>query len=246
MESANVFADLRAHAARLQSTSLAAMVAADRARAGEFSLRVGPLHASFARQKYDRPAFAALIEAARHAGVPAAFRRLFDGEAVNTTEQRPALHTALRGDLSQLPVARAARGEATAALDGMRRTIAALQDSEVTDIVSVGIGGSDLGPRLAVDALSGPLPGRFRVHFISNVDGAAAQRTLAPLDPRRTAAILVSKSFGTQETLLNGAILREWLGNDARLHAVSANVARAAALGVDASRVLPMWDWVGG
>ena len=246
MESANVFADLRGHAARLHATSLAALVAADPARAADFSLRVGPLHASFARQKYDRPAFAALIEAARRAGVPAAFRRLFDGEAVNTTEHRPALHTALRSDLSPTPVARAAHGEAIAALESMHRVIAALQDSDVTDIVSVGIGGSDLGPRLVVDALSGPLPGRFRVHFISNVDGAAAQRTLAPLDPGRTAAILVSKSFGTQETLLNGAILREWLCNDARLHAVSANVERAAGFGIEPSRVLPMWDWVGG
>ena len=246
MESADLFADLRGNAARLRPISLESLVAADPARARDFSLRVGPLHASFARQKYDRPAIAALIEAARHSGVPAAFRRLFDGEAVNTTEHRPALHTVLRSSLSQAPVARAARAEAAAALDEMRRLVAALQDSEVTDIVSVGIGGSDLGPRLAVDALSSPLPGRFRVHLVSNVDGAAAQRTLAPLDPRRTAAILVSKSFGTQETLLNGAILREWLGNEARLHAVSANVERAAGFGVDASRILPMWDWVGG
>ena len=246
MDSAKPIDDLRGHAARLQSTSLKSLVYADPARARDFSLRVGPLLASFARQTYDRPAFAALVDAANRAGVPAAIRRLFDGEAVNTTEHRPALHTALRGDLSPAPAARTAHAEALAALEGMRRTIAALQDSEITDVVSVGIGGSDLGPRLAVDALSGPLPGRFRVHFISNIDGAAAQRTLAPLDPRRTAAILVSKSFGTQETLLNGAILREWLGNDARLHAVSANVERAAAFGIDPSRVLPMWDWVGG
>ncbi|MCP2839632.1 glucose-6-phosphate isomerase, partial [Salmonella enterica subsp. enterica serovar Typhimurium] len=95
-------------------------------------------------------------------------------------------------------------------------------------IVSVGIGGSDLGPRLAVDALSGPLPGRFRVPFLSNVDGHAAQRVLAGLDPARTAGLLISKSFGTQETLLNGRILREWLGDDSRLYAISANVERAA------------------
>jgi glucose-6-phosphate isomerase len=114
-------------------------------------------------------------------------------------------------------------------------------------VVSVGIGGSDLGPRLAVDALSDGAPGRFRVHFLSNVDGAAARRVLARLDPATSAALLISKSFGTQETLLNGAILREWLGDDSRLYGVTANPDRAAAsFGIPPERILPMWDWVGG
>jgi glucose-6-phosphate isomerase len=246
MNSAVDFDALRGHAARLSQIPLAALIAGDPGRAGDFAFRVGPLYASFARQRYDREALSALLACAQRAGVAGALRRLFDGEPVNATEQRPALHTALRGDCSQAPAASAAHAQALAAREQMRALVAQLQDGDVTDVVSVGIGGSDLGPRLAVDALSGPLPGRFRVHFISNVDGAAAQRVLAPLDPARTAAILVSKSFGTQETLLNGAILREWLGNDARLHAVTANVERAGAFGIDPARILPMWDWVGG
>jgi len=245
MDSAGIFEELRGHAARLHSTPLREL-AAQPGRAKRFALRVGPLYANFARQHYDGEAFDALLGAAVRAGVADAFARLFAGEEVNATEGRAALHVALRSDLSPAPAARSAHAQALEARERMRALVAELQDSEVTDIVSVGIGGSDLGPRLAVDALSGPLPGRFRVHFVSNVDGAAAQRTLAPLDPRRSAAILVSKSFGTQETLLNGAILREWLGNDARLFAVSANVERAAAFGIDPARVLPMWDWVGG
>src|SRR5690606_12500958 len=88
--------------------------------------------------------------------------------------------------------------------------------------------------------------GRFRLHFVSNVDGSDVERALRGLDPARTAAILVSKSFGTQETLLNGALVRDWLGGGERLYAVTANVPRAEAVGVDAGRVLPMWDWVGG
>jgi len=85
------------------------------------------------------------------------------------------------------------------------------------------------------------------VHFLSNVDGAAAQRTLASLNPARTATILISKTFGTQETLLNGGILRDWLGSSERLYAVSANPQRAAAaFDIASERVLPMWDWVGG
>jgi glucose-6-phosphate isomerase len=139
-----------------------------------------------------------------------------------------------------------ARRQAADARAGMARWIEDLDASDVTDIVNVGIGGSDLGPRLALEALRDVDRGRYRVHFLSNVDGSAAQHLLRRLDPARTAAILVSKSFGTQETLLNGEILRGWLGGAERLYAVSANVPKATALGIDAARVLPMWDWVGG
>jgi glucose-6-phosphate isomerase len=240
------FDRLRAHAARLVGASLQGQIADDPARAGDFALRVGPLYASFARQRYDRVALDDLFAMAESADVRGALRKLFDGEPVNATESRAALHTALRGDLSASPTARDAHAQALQARVRMRRMTEALGASDVTDIVSVGIGGSDLGPRLVVDALSAPLPGRFRVHFLSNVDGAAAQRSLAGLDPKRTAAILISKTFGTQETLLNGGIVRDWLGNDERVYAVSANVARAGAFGVAPERTLPMWDWVGG
>jgi glucose-6-phosphate isomerase len=149
--------------------------------------------------------------------------------------------------VSGAPVAADAFATAAKVRAQMGELIAALEKTPVTDIVSVGIGGSDLGPRLVADALR-PVDGaRFRVHFVSNVDGAAMQRTLATLDPARTAGVLISKTFGTQETLLNGQILRDWLGGSARLYAVSANPERAAkAFDIAASRVLPMWDWVGG
>ena len=164
---------------------------------------------------------------------------------VNPTEGRAALHSALRGDTSATQVAIDARAQAVAAQVRMRELIEALAATDVTDIVSVGIGGSDLGPRVIVDALM--LPGaRFKVHFVSNVDGNAVQRVLAGLDPARTAAIVISKTFGTQETLLNGGIVRAWLGNDERVYAVSTNAERVAAFGVPPERTLPMWDWVGG
>jgi len=237
------FESLRAHGAR----SSRQLLAADPARATDLALRVGPVYANFARQHYDPDAIDALFALAEAADVRGRLQALFDGEPVNPTEGRAALHTALRSDLSRASPARAARNEALAALQRMRAMVEALQDSPVTDIVSVGIGGSDLGPRLVLDALSPPLPGRFRVHFLSNVDGAAAQRVLAPLDPRRTAAVFISKTFGTQETLLNGAIVRDWLGGSERIYAVSANPERAAAaFDIAAGRVLPMWDWVGG
>lgn len=239
--------ELRAEVGRVVATPLAQLIASDPSRAADFALRVGPLYANFARQHYDRDALAWLQAAAEAAGSRQRLRALFDGEIVNLTEGRPALHTALRGDLSSADAARAAHRQALDARTRMRAVVDALSASEVTDIVSVGIGGSDLGPRLAVDALTGATPGRFRVHFLSNVDGHAAQRTLAGLDPRRTAALLISKTFGTQETLLNGGILRDWLGDDSRLYAISANVERAAsAFNIPSERILPMWDWVGG
>src|SRR5690606_33924813 len=168
-----------------------------------------------------------------------------DGETVNATEGRAALHTALRGDGSQAPFARECSKQARQARGRMAELVAAVAASGVTDVVSVGIGGSDLGPRLVVDALAQP-GAPVRVHFLSNVDGNAARRTLAGLDPAKTATVLISKTFGTQETLLNGRIVREWLGDDSRVYGVSANVERAAAFGIAPERILPMWDWVGG
>lgn len=243
---------LGAHAARLADRSIASLIQADPARAHEFALRVGPVYANFARQRYDREAIEALFAAAESAGAARSLRALFDGASVNTTEDRPALHTALRSDLSAVPAARDAHALAGSARQRMAALIAELADSDVTDIVSIGIGGSDLGPRLVVDALSGPTAGRFRVHFLSNVDGAAAQRVLGGLDRERTAVLLISKSFGTQETLLNGAILRDWLGDGAvgdggRLYAITAHADRARdAFSIPPERLLPMWDWVGG
>lgn len=238
---------LRAQAGRVVRIPLQKLIAEDPTRAQDFSLRVGPVYANFARQHYDREALAALFATAEQADARAKLQAQFDGQKINLTEDRAVLHAALRSDLSSAPAARDAHAQALQARVRMRELIDALAASEVTDIVSVGIGGSDLGPRLAVDALSGPSPGRFRVHFLSNVDGHAAQRVLAGLDPRRTAAVLISKTFGTQETLLNGTILRDWLGGTERMYAVSANTQRAAeTFAIPADRILPMWDWVGG
>ncbi|MCZ8317630.1 MAG: glucose-6-phosphate isomerase [Lysobacteraceae bacterium] len=236
---------LKSHGARLAGLAIADLIAADTDRARRMSIRVGGLYANFARQHVDADAVAALAALASASGLPGAFRGLLEGEAVNRSEGRAALHSALRTALAA-PAAAMAADEARAARLRMAALAAALRDSPVTDIVNVGIGGSDLGPRLALDALKDFGDGRFRVHFISNVDAHSAQRVLGGLDPATTAAILVSKSFGTQETLLNGALIRDWLGGGGRLYAVSANVPKAEAFGIDPSRVLPMWDWVGG
>ena len=237
---------LRQHGQRVRGQALRDLVAAEAARADTLALRVGPIYASFARQHIDADAIRELFALARQADVPLAMRRLFDGASVNASEDRPALHTALRSDRGQGQIAGEARAVAAQGRVQMDRMHEALLQSGVTDVVNVGIGGSDLGPRLAVDALRDFHDGRLRVHFLANVDGAAAQQLLHRLDPARTAAVLVSKSFGTQETLLNGAIVRDWLGGSERLYAVSANLQRTADFGIAPERVLPMWDWVGG
>ena len=198
------------------------------------------------RQRLDAQALQALLGQAEAVDLAGGFRRLIDGEEVNPTESRPALHTALRSALGDTASARSAHAEALAARGSMEALARELEASAVTDIVSVGIGGSDLGPRLVVDALRERAGSRFRLHFLSNVDGSGLQRLLPQLDPARTAVVLVSKSFGTQETLLNGEALRAWFGDASRIYAVSASGERAAAFGIAPERQLPMWDWVGG
>lgn len=236
---------LASHAHRLQAIPLAQLFA-DPGRAERLLLQADGLSLDLGRQRLDASALDALLAEAQRLDLPSRMRDLIEGETVNPTEARPALHTALRSDLGASAAARAAHAEALAARERMEALSAELEQGTVTDIVSVGIGGSDLGPRLVVDALAEQGSGRFRVHFLANVDGHAAVRLLRGLDPSRTAVLLVSKSFGTQETLLNGRLLRAWLGDDARLYAITANTERATEFGIPRDRVLPMWDWVGG
>ncbi|HWI23712.1 MAG TPA: glucose-6-phosphate isomerase, partial [Lysobacter sp.] len=128
------FESLRAHAARVSAATLTALIAADPARATGFALRVGPLYANFARQRYDRDALDALFALADDVAVADRLRALFDGAVVNVTEGRAALHTALRSELSDASPARAARDEALSARQRMAVMVEALQDSPVTDI----------------------------------------------------------------------------------------------------------------
>jgi len=242
--------DLEGHAARLRDTDLRALCALPN-RERRHVMAVAGVHADFSRQRLDDAALDSLLALAnrcRHAG---AVRSLVGGAVVNPTEGRPALHTALRdldGWASGAEAVRAARAAAEVRAR-MRMTVDAwAADPDATDVVHVGIGGSDLGPRLACEALARPQPPRMRVHFLANVDGHAAAALLSRLDPRRTRVCLVSKSFGTQETLLNGVLLRGWLGDGgaSRMLAVTARPEAAAQLGIAADAVLPMWDWVGG
>jgi glucose-6-phosphate isomerase len=249
---------LRVEASRLRQRTLVELFQADPGRFRSLSFRHGAVFADLSRQRIDVAALAALVEAARAAGLEAAIEALFAGAVVNHSERRPALHTALRGQGPEDAVRRA-----NEALERMERLLEILRSDpastfgmhRVTDVVSVGIGGSDLGPRLLLEALERRSRGLPRVHFLSNVDGDALQRLLPRLDPGSTLVVLISKSFGTRETLLNGHSLIEWLRNHhggeretalRQCMAVTADADRAAALGVARSRILPLWPWVGG
>lgn len=225
------------HAARVIDRPLGELVAAEPDRADAMSLRAAGLHLCFARQRVDREALTALLAIAGELDLRGAIRRLFAGEQVNTTEHRAALHTALRGDPEGSTASSAAHAEARACRQRMGLLVDQIRASGASDVVNIGIGGSDLGPRLVVDALgTGSSP---RVHFLSNADAHAATRLLSRLDPASTVAVVVSKSFGTRETLANAGIVRDWLGGgaDDRLYAVSANTRRAVDFGIHAERV---------
>lgn len=253
-------AALSAEAVRLDSRHLRELLR-EPGRFECFSKRAGPLLLDLSKQKIDPVALDRLGAIAASCGWEEARTAMFRGDMINRSENRAVLHTALRcGESSLRPLApETVLSQIEAMLQRMAAFVAAPESvgvpAGITDIINLGIGGSDLGPRLAVEALTDFHTGRFRCHFLPNVDGTEIAALMQRLDPRRTLVLLVSKSFTTQETLLNGAVLRRWIedayGGDtaaAARHfvAISANIEAARSLGIPGERVLPMWDFVGG
>jgi len=237
---------LSEHAARCRAQAISQIIDAEPERAQRFSRTLGPLYFNFARQHIDSDAMADLQQRLRASGIDIQVKALFNGERINGSEDRSVLHTALRSDLGTSDLAHAAHSSAQDALAQMESLISHFRAEGITDIISVGIGGSDLGPRLVMDALAGDSPSPFTVHFLSSADGMYLDRTMAILDPVHTAVLLVSKSFNTQETLINGAALKQWLPDSSRLYAITANQQRAVDFGISPNNILPIWDWVGG
>lgn len=211
------------------------------------------------KQRLDDAALSNLVALARAQQLPARIEELFTGAALNSTESRPALHTALRSAPGEAPaVAAAPVAETLARLLRFAEDVQTGQrrghgGRPFTDVVHIGIGGSHLGPELAVEAL-GERGSGLRCHFVANVDGDALTGTLQGLDPTTTLLIVVSKSFTTLETRENALAARSWLlertgSLDALRHqvvGVTANVEAATEFGIDESMIYPLWDWVGG
>ena len=247
-------------ATRLKEASVSEMLAADPERAARFTRSAAGLQLDFSKQLLDANALQALVQLAEQAQLPTAINGLLSGAEVNNTEQRPALHSLLR--------ASAAPGgledkfqEVSLAKDTMRRWSERINAGEqlgfsgqaITDVVNIGIGGSDLGPRLVTEALR-PYQGSVACHYVANVDPADLQDTLLELDPASTLFIVCSKSFRTEETLTNSLAARQWMRHagaadedlDKHFLAITSNLEAAAEFGISPENCLPMWDWVGG
>ena len=225
------------------------------ARLDRFALDAAGLRLDLAKTSITDDALDALLALAED--VPARRDAMFDGARINATEGRAVLHTALRGarpvTVDGVDVMAAVR----ATLNRMRRFAADVRDGTypgqggaITDVVNVGIGGSDLGPAMAVRALT-PYRDGPRCHFVSNVDGADWTETAKGLDPATTLVIVASKTFTTIETMTNAATARDWMGAtvddpSAQFAALSSAVDRTSEFGIDPSRVFGFEDWVGG
>jgi len=200
----------------------------------------------------------ALCHFAREQNLSSAIQDLFNGEQINNTEQRPALHTALREPSKASETSKLVQ----AALNKMSDFVKKVHQGQcqgfsgqvIDNIVNIGIGGSDLGPRMVAQALSAYHVSSVKVHFVANIDGADLEDTVAQLNPDTTLFIVASKSFTTLETLNNALSARQWVLNagctedDLHKHfiAISSNISAASEFGIAEDNIFPMWDWVGG
>ncbi|TDQ83326.1 glucose-6-phosphate isomerase [Dongia mobilis] len=256
------------HHAQLGATTIAELFAADPDRFRNFSARFGDLVLDYSKNRISDVTLSLLFDLAREAGLDQARADLFAGKPVNNTENRPALHMALRAQaaMRDKPLVFAAAGVAVAPdvtqeLDHMfgfaqevrLGAFLGATGKRLQHVVNIGIGGSDLGPALVVDALRPDIDGRMVLDFVSNVDGAHLDAVLARTDPETTLFIIASKTFTTAETMANARAARKWLAAklgeaavDRHFVAVSTNIEAVRAFGIDPQRMFRFWDWVGG
>jgi len=247
-----------------QPRHLAALFDADPSRAAAFTLRLDDLVVDYSKNHVDAETLRRLASLARATGVEELRDRMFAGQAINNTEGRAVLHTALR-NRSGRPVlvdGRDVMPDVRAALGHVRSFTAAVRSGEwtghtgarITDVVNIGIGGSDLGPAMAAAALEPYTDGGPRVHFVSNVDGAHIGQALRRLDPETTLFVVASKTFTTQETMANARTAREWFLGHAKdeahvarhFAAISTNEIEVRRFGIAPEQMFVFWDWVGG
>ncbi len=232
------------------------------ARADEFRIAWEDFYVDFSKNRIDREILDTLVELAEETKLKEAIEKYFSGDLINQTEKRAVLHTALRAPESKeiyvaginiIPevyrIKNQIRNFSEAVISGTRK---GYTGKPFTDIVNIGIGGSDLGPAMVTEALSF-YKNHLDLHFVSNVDGDHVYETLKPLNPETTLFIIVSKSFTTQETLANAMTIRSWfmekISEEAisdHFVAVSTNLEKIAEFGITRENVFPMWDWVGG
>lgn len=227
-------------------------------RASDFSIRAAGMLFDYSKTNIDARGRGLLVDLAKAAGVAEKRALMFSGAKINDTEGRAVLHTALRNmetpvlvdGVDVTPDLRATHARMQRFVEDVRAGRFVGQGGKITDVVNIGIGGSDLGPAMAVLALA-PFHDGPRCHFISNVDGAHAADILAGLNPETTLVIVASKTFSTIETMTNAETARAWMGKAvsnpaAQFAAVSTAAEKTAAFGIDPERVFGFEDWVGG
>ncbi|MEJ2059056.1 MAG: glucose-6-phosphate isomerase [Gammaproteobacteria bacterium] len=255
---------LSAHFDSMKDVHMRDLFARDPDRFERFSLRFEDLLLDFSKNRITEETMELLVGLAQEMQVEQWRERMFSGEKINNTEGRAVLHTALR-NRSDRPVY--VDGEDVmpgihAVLDRMRRFSDRVRSGEwlghsgkpITDVVNIGIGGSDLGPHMVCEALRPYAHPRIETHFVSNVDGTAIREVLRRVDPETVLFIVASKTFTTQETMTNAHTAREWLldyHEDAaavsrHFVAVSTNTEAVRSFGIDTEHMFEFWDWVGG
>ena len=230
--------------------------AADAERFGRFGVEAPGVFADLSKNRWDASTRALLTGLAAECGLEARRDAMFAGEPINLTEGRAVLHTALRAPLNAAPlsaVTDAAIGDVHSVLAPLlayAERVRAAAGEQFTDVLNIGIGGSDLGPQMAVIALEEFRHPGLNFHFVSNVDGHDIAPVLERLDPKKTLVIVASKTFTTQETLANANVARQWFtdggGTDVAKHfvGVTTNIEAAAKFGI--TTTFGFWDWVGG
>jgi glucose-6-phosphate isomerase len=255
---------LQSHAEAMAAVHLRELFAGDPDRFKRFSLRFDDLLLDYSKNRVTDETLRLLLDLARQAELEAWRARMFAGDKINTTEHRAVLHIALRNRSNRailvdgedvMPAVNAVLGQMRAFSEQVRSGAWRGHTGQtITDVVNIGIGGSDLGPLMVCEALKPYQRADLRPHFVSNVDGAHLVHTLAGLDPARTLFIIASKTFTTQETMTNAASARSWLleklgpGADVAKHfvALSTNTREVEAFGIDPQNMFVFWDWVGG
>jgi glucose-6-phosphate isomerase len=254
---------LQAHSETMGKWHLRELFAQDPQRFSRFSLQLGDLLLDYSKHRITADTMRLLVDLARFADIEGWRDKMFTGEKINSTENRAVLHVALRNRSGRSIVV-----DGSDVMPGIETVLVKMRHfselvrsgtwrgstgETITDVVNIGIGGSDLGPVMVCEALKPYQKPDLRAHFVSNVDGAHLTHTLARLDPARTLFIVASKTFTTQETMTNAASARAWLtgvlGEDAvakHFVAVSTNAAEVARFGMDTANMFEFWDWVGG
>ncbi|MDB1088498.1 glucose-6-phosphate isomerase [Streptomyces sp. ACA25] len=259
------WSELAEHREQLGSVHLRDLFARDAGRAGRYSLRAGDLHLDYSRNLITEDTLRLLRELALATGVPELRDAMFRGERINLTEDRAVLHTALRS-----PSDAVIEADGKNVVPGVHSVLTRMQvfcgrvrsgdwtghtGRRIRTVVNIGIGGSDLGPAMAYEALRPYTARDLDFRFVSNVDGADLHEALLGLDPAETLFVVASKTFTTIETITNAKSARDWLltglgaGQDAvakHFVAVSTNAGEVAAFGIDTTNMFEFWDWVGG